>query len=97
MKNKYFQSYKQENKGVINIFGDIVDDAFFENEVSSVSFAQELSQLGDVDSIDVYINSYGGSVAQGFAIYNQLPAYVRYLRHRYSGTGHRGQTHHLGI
>ncbi len=72
MMNKYFQLAKQDNKAVINIFGDIVDDAFFENEVSATSFAQELEQVGAVDSIDVYINSYGGSVAQGFAIYNQL-------------------------
>lgn len=75
MKSKYFQSYRQDNKAVINIFGDIVDDAFYADEISALSFASELEQLGDVDSIDVYINSYGGSVAQGFAIYNQLKSH----------------------
>ncbi len=75
MMNKYFQSYKQDNKAVIKIFGDIVDDAFYADEISALSFASELEQLGDVDSIDVYINSCGGSVAQGFAIYNQLKSH----------------------
>ena len=69
--NKYYQFYKQNNVANINIFGDIVDDEYFEG-VSSVSFANELAELGDVDSINVYINSYGGSVSQGFAIYNLL-------------------------
>ena len=72
MKNKYFQSYRQDNKAVIKIFGDIVDDAYYADEVSASSFISELEQLGDVDSIDVYINSYGGSVSQGFVIYNHL-------------------------
>ena len=72
MKNKYFQSYRQDNKAVIKIFGDIVDDAYYADEVSALSFISELEQLGDVDSIDVYINSYGGSVSQGFVIYNHL-------------------------
>lgn len=71
MKNKYYQLSRYENKAVINIFGDIVDDIYDEG-VSALQFAYELEQVGDVDAIDVYINSYGGSVSQGFAIYNQL-------------------------
>lgn len=70
--NKYYQLSRQDGKAVINIFGDIVDDVIYEEGVSALSFAYELESLGDVDAIDVYINSYGGSVAQGFAIYNQL-------------------------
>lgn len=71
MKNRYYQLSRYENKAVINIFGDIVDD-IYEDGVSALQFAYELEQLGDVDAIEVYINSYGGSVSQGFAIYNQL-------------------------
>ncbi len=72
MKNKYYQFSKQDNKAVVNIFGDIVDDVVFEEGVSALSFAYELEAIGVVDEIEVYINSYGGSVSQGFAIYNQL-------------------------
>ena len=76
---KYYQLTKHDNKAILNIFGDIVDDVY-DDGVCALSIAYELEQLGEVDSIDVYINSYGGSVAQGFSIYNQLknhPAKVR--------------------
>lgn len=79
MNNKYYQFSRQDNKGIINIFGDIVED-IYEDGVSALSFAYELENIGDVDEIDVYINSYGGSVSQGFSIYNQLknhPAKVK--------------------
>ena len=76
---KYYQLAKHENTATLHIFGDIVDDVC-DDGICALSFAYELEQLGEVDSIDVYINSYGGSVAQGFSIYNQLknhPAKIR--------------------
>ena len=76
---KYYQLTKHENTATLYIFGDIVDDVFSDG-VCALSFAYDLEQLGEVDSIDVIINSYGGSVSQGFSIYNQLrnhPAKVR--------------------
>lgn len=76
---RYYQLVKHDNKATLNIFGDIVDDVY-EDGVCALSIAYDLEQLGPVDEIDVYINSYGGSVAQGFSIYNQLknhPAKVR--------------------
>jgi len=72
MENKYFQFAKENNIAAIKIYGDIVDEAFYEGKISALSFAQELDSLGDVQEIKVYINSYGGSVSQGLAIYNQL-------------------------
>lgn len=44
------------------IFGDIYSDT---------SLMAEISEL-DVDEINVYINSYGGAVSEGLAIYNAL-------------------------
>jgi ATP-dependent protease ClpP protease subunit len=40
--------------------------------VDSVAFHDELSSLGDVDTINLRINSPGGDVYQGVAIYNML-------------------------
>ena len=68
------------NKGVIRIYGDIVENSVEFNEVSPLQIAYELEQLREVDEIDVYINSYGGSVSAGLTIYNQLknhPAKIR--------------------
>lgn len=53
------------------IFGDIVSDQWFEGEVSAFSFQQELAQI-DADVIHVHIDSYGGAVSAGWAIYNTL-------------------------
>jgi len=40
--------------------------------ISAKQFASELKAAGDVDTINVYINSSGGSVMDGLAIYNSL-------------------------
>ena len=71
-KNSYYQFFKDGETANIKIYGDIVDDVWYEGEVSALSFADELANLGNVTNIQVYINSYGGSVSQGLAIYNML-------------------------
>lgn len=48
--------------------------------LTAKDFAEQLKALGDVDEIHLRINSLGGSVFEGFAIYNLLnqhPAKVR--------------------
>ncbi|MEG1166332.1 MAG: Clp protease ClpP, partial [Oscillospiraceae bacterium] len=44
---------------------------WFESDVSSYTLAKEIAGL-DVEQINVFINSYGGEVAEGLAIYNAL-------------------------
>lgn len=48
-------------------FGDYV-----ESETSADFFRQELGKYPDVNEIEIYINSQGGEVFEGTAIYNQL-------------------------
>jgi len=60
------------NEANVYIFGDIVDQRYFEGEVSSASLAKEIEQLKDVSTINVHINSYGGMISEGWAIYNAL-------------------------
>lgn len=43
-----------------------------ESETSAEYFRQELAKHPDVKNINIYINSLGGSVYEGTAIYNQL-------------------------
>jgi len=40
--------------------------------ISADSFSKELRGLGNVDDLDIYINSPGGGVFDGIAIYNQI-------------------------
>lgn len=45
---------------------------FFGDGITGQSFTRELKSLGDVKTIDLYIDSPGGSVTDGRVIYNQL-------------------------
>lgn len=57
----------------IFIYGEITKYAWEEyGEVSSVTFKNELDQLGDVETINLYINSPGGSVYETMAIIAML-------------------------
>lgn len=73
-----------ENKGVFNIrqqaagskveiyiLGDVVDEQWWSDETSPKSVVDAIKGL-DTQEISVYIDSYGGSVAAGWGIYNAL-------------------------
>jgi len=53
------------------IYGDIGDNWWDETSTSATQIVQALADI-DADEISVYINSYGGSVKEGLAIYNAL-------------------------
>lgn len=69
---KYFQLDKSGETAVLSIYGEITSIPWFEGDMSSAILSKQLEALGDVSQIDVYINSYGGEVAEGVAIYNAL-------------------------
>lgn len=54
------------------IDGEIVTDEFYDSDTSAASFRDALNSLGDVKNINLHINSPGGSVFEGIAIYNML-------------------------
>lgn len=59
-----------KNAAEIYIYEDVGFSWF--GGVTAKDFADQLRALGDVSQIDVRINSYGGDVFDGLAIYNQL-------------------------
>lgn len=71
MSKKYFQLTQNNNEVDIQIYGDITSWDWFESDVSSYTLSKQIEGL-ECDQINVYINSYGGEVAEGLAIYNQL-------------------------
>ena len=78
-KKKYFSLASAGRTADIFIFGDITSWEWLESDVSSYTLARAVQDL-DADQINVHINSYGGEVAEGLAIYNSLrnhPARVR--------------------
>ena len=70
MKNKYYALYVDEDQQTanINIYGDITSYPWTEKDVSAYNLSKEI----DVEQINIYLNSYGGEVAEGIAIYNSL-------------------------
>ncbi len=59
--------------GDIFIYGEITKYAWEEyGEHSAQTFKNELDELGDVETINLYVNSPGGSVFEGITIHNML-------------------------
>lgn len=79
MSKRFYQIATSGRTADINIYGNITADADIINAVfdadvggvSSKGIVQEIADL-DVDTINVYINSYGGEVAEALAIYSAL-------------------------
>lgn len=72
MKNRKFYAIQKADRAAdLYIFGDIVPFVLFDGDVSAHSLEQQIKDL-DVDEIRVHIDSYGGSVSEGWAIYNAL-------------------------
>lgn len=72
---RYYSLYQNVEKKIaeIYIYGDITSWEWLESDVSSYTLSKELSELAeDITEIHVYINSYGGEVGEGIAIYNML-------------------------
>lgn len=66
---------KQESKNMtpeMYIDGEIVTDEYEDTDTSAAGFRNALKSLGDVKNINLHINSPGGSVFEGIAIYNML-------------------------
>jgi len=65
-----------DERAEVFIYGDI--GGYWEDSVNAATFAKELSEL-DVPNIDARVNSGGGYITEGLAIYNSLakhPAHI---------------------
>ena len=71
---KYFQLTRQDETATLYIYGDITSWEWLDSDVSSYTLSRQLSELrqAGVSKISVHINSYGGEVSEGLAIYNEL-------------------------
>lgn len=72
---------RAEEPGTLDlyIYGDVEGDGYdwwtdevIRSETSANSFREKLAEFPEARQINLYINSYGGSVFEGTAIYNQL-------------------------
>ena len=61
-----------KNSGELYIYGEIAEDKWWETDVTPQDITDSLAELEGVKNIDVYVNSPGGGVFAGMAIYNIL-------------------------
>lgn len=72
-KNKFWEmKMSADNAADIFIYGEITNHEWDETDTTASSFKKELDDLGDVSTINLYVNSPGGSVFEGIAIHNML-------------------------
>ena len=69
MKFWNFQA-KGERTGELLLYGEISDVSWWGDEVTPKQFQQDLAEMGELDRLDIYVNSPGGDVFAGFSIYN---------------------------
>ena len=62
--NKKFWEVKAagEKIGEVYIYGRIVSYRWNDEDVTAKSFNEDLKALGDIDTLNIYVNSPGGSV-----------------------------------
>src|SRR5690606_36046276 len=66
------RSLKNGKAGEVFIYGIIASTKWYDDDVTPKSFKQDIDALGDIETLYVRINSPGGSVWSGNAIYNIL-------------------------
>jgi ATP-dependent protease ClpP protease subunit len=76
---KIQQATNRDNVLQLYIYGDVEggywdwwSGEYVESDTSAEHFRQELAKYPNTSEIEIFINSYGGEVFEGTAIYNQL-------------------------
>lgn len=66
--------------GEVYIYGDITSYKWDDSDTTAQSFKEDLDSLGDINTLNLYINSPGGSVFQGQAIYSIIKRHKAYVK-----------------
>lgn len=72
MPKPYFDFQQAGEQADIYIFGDITSFPCVESDVSAFRLARLLEQSKNLAEINIHVDSYGGEVSEGFAIYNAI-------------------------
>jgi len=73
-KTKKFWNFRVlgEKTGELTLYGEISDTTWWGDEVTPKEFKADLEALGEIDTLNIYINSPGGDVFAGQAIHSML-------------------------
>ena len=80
-KNKRFWNFKAIDKttGELTLYGEISNETWWGDEVTPKEFKSDLDNLGEIDTLNIYINSPGGDVFAGQTIYSILKG-IRHIK-----------------
>lgn len=73
-KSKKFWNFNSldKNQGELTLYGEISNETWWGDEVTPKEFKADLDNLGEIDTLNIYINSPGGDVFAGQTIYSIL-------------------------
>jgi ATP-dependent Clp protease protease subunit len=73
LKSKYYNFTKKDSKNAdLYIYGEITPYKWDDTDVTASGFKDDLESMGNIEVLNIYINSPGGSVFEGQSIYSQL-------------------------
>jgi ATP-dependent Clp protease protease subunit len=74
MGSKKFWNFKalDDKTGELTLYEEIANETWWGDEVTPKEFKTDLDGLGDIDTLNIYINSPGGDVFAGQAIHSML-------------------------
>ena len=74
MENKKFYEFKNktEKSADLYVYGEIVGEKWYDNDVTAIDFNNQLKELGDIDELNIFMNTPGGSVFVASAICSML-------------------------
>ena len=80
-KNKFWQFRNQADSkvGELLLYGIIESASWWGDELTPKSFKKDLDALGDIEQLNVYVNSEGGDVFAGQAIRSMLKRHKAYV------------------
>ena len=80
--NKKYWEFKNltEDEADLYLYIEIASWGYGYDAHSAKSFKRELDDLGEVKTLNVYINSPGGDVFEGIAIYNMLKRHKAHVK-----------------
>jgi len=81
---KYWEVKAKANKtGELLLYGNISSDSFWGDEITPKTIDAELKALGEINTLNVYVNSGGGSVFAGQAIFNIIKRHSASVKNAY--------------
>ncbi len=74
MGSKKFWNFKNQDEktGELTLYGEVASVTWWGDEITPKEFKADLDGLGDIDTLNIYINSPGGDVFAGQAIHSML-------------------------